>query len=131
VDGTTAGTDVERNDSGTAETPGTGIEPERKRSGTALTLSDGDDADCGFAAANCEYELLMEGLLPHLPACDTPNLSAPAGYRVGALGRSPSWSPSEFGHFLIPHCLSAEWNQVMSGPTATQTFASCGLIQPD
>jgi len=39
------GCDVELNSDGTADWPGCGIEPERKRSGTALMLRPGLEAD--------------------------------------------------------------------------------------
>jgi hypothetical protein len=53
------GSEVVRNDSGTTEVPGTGVEPDLNRSGTALMLSDGDDAELGLVWANFEYVLVI------------------------------------------------------------------------
>ena len=56
----TVGPEVERNDSGTVDRPGIGVEPERNRLGTALMLSDGDDTDVELVTADCEKEMLIE-----------------------------------------------------------------------
>ena len=76
------GSEVERNDSGTDDVPGMGVDPDRNRSGTALMLSDGDEAEPTLAAANCVNKLLITRGPEPVSGPGTMKRTARAGPRI-------------------------------------------------